>query len=167
MINASMQQPLSFMFSFSTIIRPEHISKSQPAWPQRIMGHSTCLCPSTLIIIVTGTMTTGTLIVLLAAEDATDSGFTPTTGPICVITSDDCFSDLCHFKCLQKGLCTFEFFQRDVIVFHKHQGRAKPSQPIFHSDISEGGRTADARSARGSNAANHEAPIGVLWVIFK
>lgn len=30
-------------FSFTTLIQLEHISKSQPAWPQRIMGHNTSL----------------------------------------------------------------------------------------------------------------------------
>lgn len=82
MINASMQQPLCFMFSFPAIIQLEHIDKSNPAWPQRIMGHSTCLCPSALIII-RETMATESLRVLLTAEDASDSDFTPTTKPVC------------------------------------------------------------------------------------
>lgn len=41
MINASMQQPLCSMFTFTAIIQLKHISKSQPAWPQRILGHIT------------------------------------------------------------------------------------------------------------------------------
>lgn len=108
MINACMQQPLRFMFSFTTLIQLEHISKSQPAWPQRIMGHNTSLSIHSNN----------------HCHGGEDRGFeSPSHSRRCnwlrlhpdhraslwrivcvIIVSDDCFSDLGHFKCLQKDL---------------------------------------------------------------
>lgn len=77
MINASMQQPLRFIFSFTTLIQLANHSLRD----RKGLWDTTRLCPSTLIIIVTEAKTEG-LRVLLIAEDATDSGFTPTIEPV-------------------------------------------------------------------------------------
>lgn len=88
-----------------------------------------------------------------------------------IIISDDCFSDLCHYKCLWTELCTLDFFQRDVMVFHKHQDCVIQRQPIFNSDISVGGgggaqQTTDLPEAQ-TQWSIRLTHIGVLQVIFK
>lgn len=63
-------------------------------------------------------MTTRSLRVLLTAKDVTDSGFTPTTEPVCGEVFSSCPASLLsvmtvfHLKCLQSDLCAFDFFHR-------------------------------------------------------